>query len=86
MNFGNMNATRNFRVMKPETKTKKTFDAVEFMRQRREQISKDIGGMTPKEEIEYFKMKAAEFNKRDKRVSPAQVFITNSQYESRSCV
>jgi len=52
--------------MKTEIKTKKTFDAVEFMRQRREQISKDIEGMTPKEEIEYFKTKAAEFNKRDK--------------------
>ncbi|UXE66477.1 MAG: hypothetical protein KA713_18820 [Chryseotalea sp. WA131a] len=52
--------------MKTETKTKKTFDAVEFMRQRREEISKDIEGMTPKEEIDYFKRKAAEFNKRDK--------------------
>jgi hypothetical protein len=57
---------KNFRVMKTETKTKKTFDAVEFMRQRREEISKDIEGMTPKEEIDYFKRKAAEFNKRDK--------------------
>jgi hypothetical protein len=36
------------------------------MRQRREEISKDIEGMTPKEEIDYFKRKAAEFNKRDK--------------------
>ena len=52
--------------MKTETKTKKTFAAVEFMRQRREQISKDIDGMTPKEEIEYFKKRAAEFNKRYK--------------------
>ncbi len=52
--------------MKTETKTKKTFDAVEFMRQRRKQISKDIEGMTPKEEIEYFKTKAAEFNRRNK--------------------
>ena len=52
--------------MKTETKTKKTFDAVEFMRRRREKISKDIEGMTPKEEIEYFKKNAAEFNKRDK--------------------
>ena len=52
--------------MRTETKTKKTFDAVEFMRRRREEISKDIEGMTPKEEIDYFKKKAAEFNKRDK--------------------
>jgi hypothetical protein len=52
--------------MRTKAKAKKTFDAVEFMRQRREEISKDIEGMTPKEEIEYFKKKAAEFNKRDK--------------------
>jgi len=49
--------------MKKETKTKKTFDAVEFMRRRREEISKEIDGMTPKEEIAYFKKKSAEFNK-----------------------
>lgn len=49
-----------------KTKTKKTFDAVEFMRQRREQISKEIEEMTPKEEIAYFKTKADEFNKRNK--------------------
>jgi hypothetical protein len=52
--------------MKTETKTKKTFGAVQFMRWRREQIAKDIEGMTPKEEIEYFKKKAAEFSKRNK--------------------
>jgi hypothetical protein len=46
--------------MKTETKVKKKFDAVEFMRLRREQISKDIEKMTPKEEIEYFKKKASE--------------------------
>jgi hypothetical protein len=53
--------------MKPDIKTKKkTFDAVKFMQQRREQISKDIEGLTPKEEIAYFKKRAAEFNKRNK--------------------
>jgi hypothetical protein len=50
--------------MKIETKQKKTFDAVEFMRRRREEISKDIEGMTPKEEIEYFRKKAAQFHKK----------------------
>ncbi len=49
--------------MKTDTKTKKTFDAVDFMRKRREEISKEIEGMTPKQEIEYFKKKAVEFNK-----------------------
>lgn len=52
--------------MKTKTKTKKTFDAVEFMRRRREEISEHIEGMTPKEEIEYFKKKAKEFNKSNK--------------------
>ena len=46
--------------MKTEVKTKKTFDAVAFMRRRREEISKEIEGMTPKQEIEYFKKNAAE--------------------------
>ena len=50
----------NLRSMKTEVKTKKTFDAVAFMRRRREEISKEIEGMTPKQEIEYFKKNAAE--------------------------
>jgi len=52
--------------MKTETKVKKTFCAVEFMTRRRDEISKDIDGMTPKEETEYFNKKAAEFNKQNK--------------------
>lgn len=52
--------------MKTKIKTKKKFDAVEFMRRRREEISKEIEGMTPKEEIEYFKKHAAEFSKKNK--------------------
>jgi len=38
--------------MKTETKIKKTFDAVAFMRKRRDEISKEIEGMTPQQEIE----------------------------------
>ncbi len=45
--------------MKTETKTKKTFDAVAFMRKRRDEISKEIDGMTPQQEIEYFKKNAS---------------------------
>ncbi len=45
--------------MKTEIKVKKSFDAVAFMRKRRDQISKEIEGMTPQEEIEYFKRNAA---------------------------
>lgn len=50
--------------MKTEIKIKKTFDAVAFMRKRREEISKEIEGMDPKQEIEYFKKMAAEFRTR----------------------
>lgn len=52
--------------MKTETNTKKTFDAVEFMRKRREEISKEIDGLTSKQEIAYFKRKTAEFNEQNK--------------------
>ena len=45
--------------MKADIKTKKTFDTVAFMRKRRDEISKKIEGMTPKQEIEYFKKNAA---------------------------
>ena len=44
--------------MKTEVKAKKTFDAVAFMRRRRDEISKEIEGMTPQQEIEYFKRNA----------------------------
>jgi hypothetical protein len=43
--------------MKTDPKTKK-FDAVAFMRKRRNEISKEIEGMTPQQEIEYFKKNA----------------------------
>ena len=46
--------------MKTEVKTKKTFDAVAFMRKRRDEISKEIEGLTPRQEIEYFKRNAVE--------------------------
>lgn len=44
--------------MKADVRTKKTFDAVAFMRKRRDEISKEIEGMTPQQEIEYFKQNA----------------------------
>ena len=50
--------------MKTEIKQKKTFDAVEFMRRRREEIAKEIEGMTPQQEIAYFKKKATEVKMR----------------------
>jgi hypothetical protein len=50
--------------MKTEAKIKKTFDAVAFMRRRRDEISKEIDGMTPQQEIEYFKKNAAKLKNR----------------------
>jgi len=50
--------------MKSKAKTKKTFDAVAFMRKRRAAISKEIEGMTPQQEIAYFKNKASEVRKK----------------------
>jgi hypothetical protein len=50
--------------MKAKEKTEKAFDAVAFMRKRREEISEEIKGMTPEQEIEYFKKKAQEFKNR----------------------
>ncbi|MFM7487126.1 MAG: hypothetical protein ACKOC0_10495 [Cytophagales bacterium] len=47
--------------MKTETKTEKKFDAVKFMRQQRERVSQMIKGMTPEEELAYFKKKSADF-------------------------
>ena len=52
--------------MKADTKTKKkTFDAVAFMRKRRDEISKEIEGMTPQQEIEYFKKNAAKLRTKE---------------------
>jgi hypothetical protein len=49
--------------MKIEIKTNKKFDAVKYMRQERDRISKTIKGMTPEQEIEYFRKKAEEFRR-----------------------
>jgi cytochrome c556 len=49
--------------MKTEIKTDKKFDAVKYMRQERDRMSKMIKGMTPEQEIEYFRKKSEEFRK-----------------------
>ncbi len=49
--------------MKTEIKIEMKFDAVKFMRQERDRISKKIKGMTPEQEIEYFRKKSEEFRK-----------------------
>ena len=50
--------------MKTNVKTEKEFDAVNYMRQERDRISREIKGMTPEQQIEYFRKKAEEFQKK----------------------
>jgi hypothetical protein len=49
--------------MKAKIKTDKKFDAVKYMRQERDRISKTIKDMTPDQEIEYFRKKSKEFRR-----------------------
>ena len=51
--------------MKTETNEEKKFDAVKFMRQQRDRVSQTIKGMTPEQELEYFKKKSEEFRKNE---------------------
>jgi hypothetical protein len=39
--------------------TKKTFDAVKFMRQQRDRLSEKLSNMTKEEVLEYFKQRKA---------------------------
>ena len=41
-----------------EKGTKKSFDAVKFMREQRDRISKEIMNLTPEEIVEYFEKKS----------------------------
>jgi hypothetical protein len=43
-----------------ETTTKKTFDAVKFMREQRDRLSEKLSKMTKEEIVEYFNQKKLE--------------------------
>jgi len=43
-----------------KTRTKKSFDAVKFMREQRKRLSEELSGMTNEEILEYFKEKRKE--------------------------
>jgi len=43
-----------------KTTTKKTFDAVQFMREQREKLSEKLSKMTKEEIVEYFKKRTLE--------------------------
>tara|TARA_R110002072_G_scaffold147826_1_gene295168 strand:- start:86 stop:250 length:165 start_codon:yes stop_codon:yes gene_type:complete len=47
-------------------KTEKTFDAVKFMREQRDRITKDIMNLSPEEIVNYFEQK-----KNKKRIKPS---------------
>lgn len=49
-----------------EKNTKKTFDAVKFMRGQRDRISKDIMNLSPEEIVKYFEQK-----KSKKQIKPS---------------
>lgn len=49
-----------------KTKIGKGFDAVKYMRQERVRISKEITGLTPEQELKYFRKKSEEFRKKIK--------------------
>jgi hypothetical protein len=43
-----------------EKNTKKTLDAVQYMREQRDRITKDIINLSPDEIVEYFERKTAQ--------------------------
>ena len=47
-------------------------DALQMVREARDRISREISGMTPSEEIEYFRKGAQEFEARMKRNAPGR--------------
>jgi hypothetical protein len=54
----------------------KSYDAVKMMRRIRDRLSRKIEGMTPEQEINYFRQKAARFEADRKRIEK-----TNGQLE-----
>ena len=47
-----------------EKNTKKTFDAVKYMREQRDRISKDIMNLNPEEIVEYFEKNSTKTNEK----------------------
>ena len=50
--------------MKASVKTEKDFDAVKYMRQERDRVSREINDLTPDERLEYFRKKSEAFRLR----------------------
>lgn len=54
---------KNERDSAPDSQSE-DFNAVEFMRKRREEISKETEGMTPDEELKFFTEKFVEYERK----------------------
>ena len=50
--------------MKTNVKIEKEFDAVKYMRQERDRVSKEIKDLTAEQRIEYFSKKSKELRKK----------------------
>ena len=50
--------------MKTNVKTEKDFDAIKYMRQERDRVSREINDLTPDQRLEYFRKKSEEFRMR----------------------
>ena len=50
--------------MRNNVKTEKDFDAVKYMRQERDRVSREINDLTPDQRLEYFRKKSEEFRMR----------------------
>ena len=50
--------------MKTNVKTEKDFDAVKYMRQERDKVSREINDLTADQRLAYFKKKSEEFRVR----------------------
>ena len=50
--------------MKMNVKTEKDFDAVKYMRQERDKVSREINDLTADQRLEYFRKKSEEFRLR----------------------
>lgn len=50
--------------MKATVKTEKDFDAVKYMRQERDRVSREIADLSTDQRLEYFRKKSEEFRAR----------------------
>ena len=57
----------------------KSFDAVGFMREARDRMSKEMSGMTPQEQIDYIRSKSAALAGKHGSATPAEPAIVSDK-------